>query len=97
MVEISKLAGDINGERLLMASDLERTLLVDMPNGQETVRQHIGGVEVFVIEGSISVAGEHLNQHDWFRAPPSDPVHIISEGSVLYIKKGGVARLWASI
>lgn len=48
------------------------------------------GVELLVLAGSLSLAGETLEKHDWLRLPASRSAGVIagSDGAQLWIKRG---------
>ena len=49
-----------------------------------------GGIEVLVIEGSISESDETLGQNAWLRLPDGQPLRVVAgfEGAKLWVKSG---------
>lgn len=57
--------------------------------------ENTGGMEGFVLQRSLMVNGELLEQHDWFRLAAHEPADIKGNGS-LYLKTGALSRLRSS-
>lgn len=71
----------------------ERVGLVKLAPAARLARHtHPGGVEIFVVEGTLTAAGETWDEESWLRFPPGD-VHDLSSdrGCRLFVKVGHLA------
>lgn len=49
----------------------EYSILLQMePNGQFPMHEHIGGEEIFVIDGDVKIGEHQLGRGDYFYSPP---------------------------
>ncbi|XOV88492.1 MAG: cupin domain-containing protein [Pseudomonadota bacterium] len=70
----------------------EMTAIVDVSAGEVSLPAD-GGAEGLVLSGKLSLWGETLTTHDWFRVPPGERLQVISAGCRLYLKRGAVKLL----
>ena len=67
----------------------EEVALVRLASGARVDNAHAGGVEIFVLSGEVSHAGDIYTTHDWLRFPPGEAHNLASdEGAVLFVKQG---------
>lgn len=76
--------------RALFSDDVEDVCLVDVESGYAC--DNPGGVEGFLLQGSLMVNGEPLEQHDWFRFAAHEPLDVSGKG-LFYLKSGALKRL----
>lgn len=90
-------AGAQGGEVLRLLDDErfpERITLERWPAGQSLALFAGGGLELFVVSGSISVDGEAMDAHAFLRLPAGEPARAeATEDAVVWIKRDGVAAL----
>lgn len=59
------------------------------PGARVENNAHAGGVEIFVLSGEVSHAGDAYTTHDWLRFPPGEAHNLASdEGAILFVKQG---------
>ncbi|MDF1686853.1 MAG: cupin domain-containing protein [Parvibaculaceae bacterium] len=68
----------------------EDVALVRLASGARVENNaHAGGVEIFVLSGEVSHAGDTYTTHDWLRFPPGEAHTLASiQGAVLFVKQG---------
>jgi len=92
--EVATEALDGHQVRSLFSDEVEQVCILDVESGYSS--ENTGGMEGFVLEGSLVVNGESLEQHDWFRFAPHEPVQISGQGN-LYVKSGALSRLRSAV
>ncbi len=80
----------------LHTDDGVQTSIVHLPAGDELSMQPAGGVEGFVLKGTLNCNGEALGQYDWFRSPRDAKLSLSSKDCLVYLKKGAVSSLRTS-
>ena len=67
----------------------EEVAVVRLTSGARVDNAHAGGVEIFVLSGELSHAGDTYTTHDWLRFPPGEAHDLASdEGAILFVKQG---------
>jgi hypothetical protein len=70
-----------------------QTSILELPPEATLTEHFTGGVEGFVVTGSLSLGTVKLMEHDWFRLPPGDTLSLLSNGCTLYLKSNDVNKL----
>lgn len=67
----------------------EEVALVRLAPSARVDNAHAGGVEIFVLSGEVSHAGDTYIAHDWLRFPPGEAHNLASDdGALLFVKQG---------
>jgi hypothetical protein len=87
---IWRIAANGRGQARLFSADWEIVDLMRLPpNDPGTTEVYPSGVEIFVIEGGISAAGELYRAGSWLRFPAGTQLRLSSlEGALIYRKTG---------
>lgn len=89
--------GSQAGEVLQLLDDPgfpERITLERWPDGATLALFAEGGLELFVVEGRLSVDGAALTRHDFLRLPAAEPARVeVRDAARVWVKRGGVAAV----
>lgn len=69
------------------------TRILELPHGSRLKQTFGAGVEGFLIDGQLDLAGKTLQAMDWFRFPANATLDLQSRGCTLYLKENAVAGL----
>lgn len=79
----------------LFADERENVRLENWAAGTTVAYPAQGGIELFVLEGSFTEAGETFNEQGWLRLPVGAPLNAKAsiEGCLIWVKEGHLANL----
>lgn len=74
----------------LAERDYEQVSLEQWEPGTASPVDTEGGLEVLILEGRLTFAGDHFSRHDWLRLPAGDAADFAAgaDGARLWIKRG---------
>lgn len=80
---------------VLAARDYEHVSLEHWKPGTDVALADEGGLEILVLDGTISVDGVSYSEQDWLRLPAGETAGVIAgdEGARLWIKRGHLKEI----